>query len=149
MGGDRRGAVIKYVRYALKSAPPVWAGTACGYQGGIGAILKSAPPVWAGTSTGKSRFETAWKLKSAPPVWAGTTCPGSQGLPRSDLNPPRPCGRGPWMRMLSFRIRYLNPPRPCGRGHGRQAANLRFTNHLNPPRPCGRGPSVVLPFSHV
>ena len=33
--------------------------------------LKSAPPVWAGTGR-RDQYQQLVSLKSAPPVWAGT-----------------------------------------------------------------------------
>ena len=78
----------------LKSAPPVWAGTYDAFGDYSVFRLKSAPPVWAGTMSKEARALLK-KLKSAPPVWAGTGQTRPDSPDPSDLNPPRPCGRGP------------------------------------------------------
>ena len=106
------------------------------------------------------------KLKSAPPVWAGTWKHLKRQPQRRNLNPPRPCGRGPTSAPIAPIMPKLKsaPPVWAGTEQGGTAVIKELLKsappvwagtqplgpsapgrcNLNPPRPCGRGRVSVL-----
>ena len=63
----------------------------------------------------------------------------SDAWKKSDLNPPRPCGRGLDYVFYKASEKLLKSAPPVWAGTGSGQASDHLDHHLNPPRPCGRG----------